>query len=235
MRFDVFVMGMGKTPMSVTDFDAARKAMIDSQIRPNEVIDEAVIAAFAAVPREEFVPKSMQDVAYVDEDITLPGGRYMVEAMIMGRMIQSLELQAFDNVLLIGAATGYSAAILSHLCSSVIAIDNRSAAVEKAQDNLNKLEIGNVAVLKSKLTEGYPAEGPYDAIIIEGGVETMPEALLAQLADDGRAVAVWRTSPRAQGEASIWTKTAGAATRRALFNAHVPTLAEFQAKSEFAF
>ena len=69
--------------MSVTDFDAARKAMIDSQIRPNKVIDEAVIAAFATVPREEFVPKSLQDVAYVDEDFTLPGGRYMVEAMIM--------------------------------------------------------------------------------------------------------------------------------------------------------
>lgn len=221
--------------MSVTDFDAARKAMIDSQIRPNKVIDEAVIAAFATVPREEFVPKSLQDVAYVDEDITLPGGRYMVEAMIMGRMIQSLELKPTDNVLLIGAATGYSAAILSHLCASVIAIDNRTAAVEKAQDNLNKLEIGNVAVLKNKLTEGYPAEGPYDAIIIEGGVETMPDALLAQLANDGRAVAVWRTSPRAQGEASIWTKSAGAATRRALFNAHVPTLTEFQAKSEFAF
>ena len=221
--------------MSVTDFDAARKAMIDSQIRPNKVIDEAVIAAFATVPREEFVPKSLQDVAYVDEDITLPGGRYMVEAMIMGRMIQSLELKPSDNVLLIGAATGYSAAILSHHCASVIAIDNRTAAVEKAQDNLNKLEIGNVAVLKSKLIEGYPDEGPYDAIIIEGGVETMPDALLAQLANDGRAVAVWRTSPRAQGEASIWTKSAGVATRRALFNAHVPTLTEFQAKSEFAF
>ena len=147
-------------------------------------------------------------------------------------MIQSLELKPSDNVLLIGAATGYSAAILSHLCASVIAIDNRTAAVEKAQDNLNKLEIGNVAVLKSKLTEGYPAEGPYDAIIIEGGVETMPDALLAQLANDGRAVAVWRTSPRAQGEASIWTKSGGQfATRRALFNAHVPTLTEFQAKA----
>ena len=169
--------------MAQTSFEVARKAMIDSQIRPNKVIDERVVAsAFAQTPRELFVPKALRDVAYVDEDISLAGGRYLIEAMVMGRMLQALQLESHHNVLLIGAGTGYTAALLSQLCSSVIAIDNRAGAVEKTQEQLAQMEIGNVAVLKGKLTEGYASEGPYDAIVIEGGVETMPEALLEQLA-----------------------------------------------------
>ena len=221
--------------MAHTSFESARKAMIDSQIRPNKVIDERVVAAFAQTPREEFVPKALRDVAYVDEDLALSGGRYLVEAMVMGRLLQALDLKAEHNVLLIGVGTGYTAALLSQLCASVIAIDNRSAAVDKAQEILSQMEIGNVAVLKGKLTEGYPGEGPYDAIIIEGGVETMPQALLDQLAPNGQCASIWRSSPSGQGEASIWSRAGGQFVRRSLFNAQVPTLNEFKAKAEFTF
>ncbi|MGC6517957.1 MAG: protein-L-isoaspartate O-methyltransferase family protein [Candidatus Puniceispirillaceae bacterium] len=219
--------------MAHTSFEIARKAMIDSQIRPNKVIDERVVAAFAQTPREEFVPKSLRDVAYVDEDLALSGGRYMVEAMVMGRLLQALEIETHHNVLLIGAGTGYTAALLSHLSSSVIAIDNRTPAVQKAQELLGQMEIGNVAVLKGKITEGYPSEGPYDAILVEGGVEVMPDDLLAQLAPNGKLAAIWRESDKAQGEASLWTKAGEAFVRRSLFNAQVPTLVEFRAKPEF--
>ena len=218
-----------------SNFEVARKAMIDSQIRPNKVIDERVIEAFATIPREAFVPRSLRDVAYVDEDLSLSGGRFIIEAMVMARLLQALSLKPESNVLLIGAGTGYSAALLSQLCASVIAIDNRGPAVEKAQDILSQMEIGNVAVLKGKLTEGYPNEGPYDAIIIEGGVEVMPEALLTQLAPNGQCASIWRASPSAQGEASIWSRAGGQFVRRSLFNAQVPTLNEFKAKEEFAF
>ena len=221
--------------MAQTSFDIARKAMIDSQIRPNKVIDERVVAAFAQTPREEFVPKSLRDVAYVDEDLALAGGRYMVEAMVMGRLLQALEIAPSHNVLLIGAGTGYTAALLSQLCASVIAVDNRNAGVEKTQELLAGMEIGNVAVLKGKLTEGYPSEGPYDAILIEGGVETMPEALLSQLTANGKLAAIWRQSDTAQGEASLWSKAGDDFVRRSLFNAQVPTLTEFKAKPAFQF
>ena len=221
--------------MAQNNFEVARKAMIDSQIRPNKVIDERVVAAFAQTPREEFVPKALRDVAYVDEDLALSGGRYIIEAMVMGRMLQALEIEASHNVLLIGAGTGYTGALLSQLCASVIAIDNRSAAVDKTQELLAGMEIGNVAVLKGKLTEGYPSEGPYDAIIIEGGVETMPEELLAQLTLKGRLAAIWRENDRAQGEASLWSKAGDHFVRRSLFNAQVPTLTEFKAKATFEF
>lgn len=219
--------------MALTSFEIARKAMVDSQIRPNKVIDERVVAAFAETPREEFVPKALRDVAYVDEDLALPGGRYMIEAMVMGRMLQALDLQPSHNVLLIGAGAGYTAALLSQLCASVIAIDNRAPAVEKIQESLGDMEIGNVAVLKGKLTEGYPSEGPYDAILIEGGIETMPQALLMQLSDKGKCAAVWRADAQAQGEASLWTKAGDNFVRRALFNAQVPTLSEFKEKPSF--
>lgn len=219
--------------MAQTSFDISRKAMIDSQIRPNKVIDERVVAAFAHTPREEFVPKALREVAYVDEDLALSGGRYMVEAMVMGRLLQALEIKPEQNILLVGAGTGYTAALLSQLCASVIAIDNRTSAVEKTQALLGKMEIGNVAVLKGKLTEGYASEGPYDAILIEGGVEIMPDALMMQLTPNGKCGAVWRQGANAQGEASLWSNAGGQFVRRALFNAQVPTLVEFKAKPTF--
>ena len=221
--------------MAATSFEIARKAMIDSQIRPNKVIDERVVAAFASTPREEFVPKALRDVAYVDEDLALSGGRYIIEAMVMGRLLQALDIQPEQNILLIGAGTGYTAALLSQLCASVIAIDNRKASVEKTQALLGEMEIGNVAVLNGKLTDGYAGEGPYDAILIEGGVEVMPEALLAQLAPKGKCAAIWRSSSTAQGEASLWAKAGDQFSRVVLFNAQVPTLAEFKAKETFQF
>ena len=216
-------------------FDTARKAMVESQIRANKVIDEGVIAAFSDVPREIFVPKSMRDIAYVDEDISLSGGRYVMEPMVMARMIQSLELQKTDNVMSIGAGTGYGSAVLSSMVASVIAIETRAQMVEKAQQIVAGLDIGNVAVVKSRLQDGYPSEAPYQAIIIEGGVEHVPAALFEQLSEGGRLVSVLRPQGREVGEATIWEKRAGHVTSRALFTAQVPVLDEFKVKPKFAF
>ena len=209
--------------------------MIDSQIRPNKVIDEAVIAAFATVPRELFVNRQMQNLAYIDEDIHLSGGRFIIEAMVMARMIQALELQKSDNVMSIGAGTGYGSAVLSSLVTSVIAIETRTQMVEKAQQIVAGLDIGNVAVVKSRLQGGYPSEAPYQAIIIEGGVEHIPAPLFDQLSDGGRLVSVLRPKGREVGEATLWQKRAGHITSRALFTAQVPVLDEFRAKPEFTF
>ncbi|MGC6473524.1 MAG: protein-L-isoaspartate O-methyltransferase family protein [Candidatus Puniceispirillaceae bacterium] len=221
--------------MNDMHFEALRKAMVDSQIRPNKVIDDRVIAAFMSVPRERFVSKNMQNLAYIDEDIHLSGGRFIVEAMVMARIIQTLALDASQSVMLIGAGTGYTAALLSSLVESVIAIETRAQMVEKAQQAVTALDIGNVAVIKARLQDGYASEAPYDAIIIEGAVEQMPQSLLDQLADGGRLAAIWRPDGTQAGEACIWHKIGDAVTRTALFTAQVPVLDEFRAKPKFSF
>lgn len=221
--------------MNDMHFEALRKAMVDSQIRPNKVIDDRVIAAFMNVPRERFVSKNMQNLAYIDEDIHLSGGRFIVEAMVMARIIQTLALDDTQSVMLIGAGTGYTAALLSSLAASVIAIETRAQMVEKAQQAVAGLDIGNVAVIKARLQDGYASEAPYDAIIIEGAVEHMPQSLLDQLADGGRLAAIWRPDGTQAGEACIWHKTGDAVSRTPLFTAQVPVLDEFRAKPKFSF
>ena len=216
-------------------FDAARKAMVESQIRANKVIDDAVISAFATIPREQFVPKTMRDIAYIDEDLSLSGGRYVMEPMVLARLIQAANLTPSSSVLIIGAGTGYGAAILSKIVGSVIAIDSRAAMVQKAEQNLAALEIGNVAVIKAKLQDGYVEESPYDAIFIEGAIETLPDSLVGQLGAKGVIAAVWRPSASRIGSACLWSHMVGDITRRDLFTAQVPVLEEFKAKQAFVF
>ena len=137
--------------------------------------------------------------------------------------------------MLIGAGTGYTAALLSSLVESVIAIETRAQMVEKAQQAVAGLDIGNVAVIKARLQDGYASEAPYDAIIIEGAVEQIPQSLLDQLSDGGRLAAIWRPEGTQAGEACIWHKTGEAVSRTPLFTAQVPVLDEFRAKPKFSF
>jgi len=221
--------------MDETHFSQARQTMVDCQIRPTKVTDENIIDAFATVPREAFVGRNQRAIAYVDEDLPLPGGRCMMEAMVLARLIQALAVGKDDNVLVVGAATGYGAAIMARLAGSVIAVETRTQMVEKAQETLVSIGTDNAVAIKGRLTEGFANEGPYDAILIEGAVETMPERILDQLGNGGRLVAVWRPEDAAVGVASIWTKAGNEFVRKPLFDAQVPVLDEFRCKRDFVF
>ena len=221
--------------MDSTHFSQARQTMVDCQIRPTKVTDENIIDAFATVPREAFVGRNQRAIAYVDEDLPLPGGRCMMEAMVLARLIQALAVDKGDNVLVVGAATGYGAAIMARLAGSVIAVETRTQMVEKAQETLVSIGTDNAVAIKGRLTEGFANEGPYDAILIEGAVETMPERILEQLGNGGRLVAVWRPEDAAVGVASIWTKAGDDFVRKPLFDAQVPVLDEFRCKRDFVF
>ncbi len=221
--------------MDETLFSQARQTMVDCQIRPTKVTDENIIDAFATVPREAFVGRNQRAIAYVDEDLPLPGGRCMMEAMVLARLIQALAVGKDDNVLVVGAATGYGAAIIARLAGSVIAVETRTQMVEKAQETLVSIGTDNAVAIKGRLTEGFANEGPYDAILIEGAVETMPERILEQLGNGGRLVAVWRPEDAAVGVASIWTKAGNEFVRKPLFDAQVPVLDEFRCKRDFVF
>ena len=221
--------------MDDCDFAQARKMMVDCQIRPTKVTDNRVIEAFGAIPREAFVSRHQRAIAYIDEDLPVPGGRCMMEPMVLARLVQALAISAKDNILVIGCGTGYSAAVMARIAGSVIAVETRAQLVEKAQETLVATGVDNAVAIKGRLTEGFGKEGPYDGILIEGAVESVPGQLLEQLTERGRLVAVWRPAGHPVGVASEWTRAGEGFTRRPLFDAQIPLLDEFRSKREFVF
>ena len=221
--------------MQNSSFATARKTMVDCQLRPSKVTDQFILDAFMTIPREDFLGKQQRALAYVDEDLPLSGGRCLMEPMVLARLLQALEIRPDDSVLIVGAGCGYGTAVAAKLAGSVIAIETRANLVDKAQDVLVSIGIDNAALVKSRWVEGYPEEGPYDRILIEGGVETVPDNLLKQLTPKGRLAAIYRKPGHPVGVASVWTRSGKEFTRTPLFDARVPNLDEFNAKVEFSF
>ena len=158
-----------------------------------------------------------------------------MEPMVLARLVQSLELMLSDNVMIIGVGTGYSAAIISKIVTSVIGIESRSSLIQKAEINLAHLDITNTVLFKERLQEGFNREAPYNAILIDGGVSFVPCSILNQLTDDGKLASIYRKDSAAAGEASLWMRSGYKFSRTCLFNAQVPTLEEFKKKPEFQF
>ena len=170
---------------------AARLAMVDGQLRPNKVTDMAVIQAFLDVPRERFVPESLRGTAYIDEDLPVGGGRFVMEPMVLARMLQIATIQSGDVVLEIGTGTGYGTAILTKLTDRVVSVESDQALAAKARGTLAELELDRAAtVIDGPMERGYPERAPYDAILFSGAVAEIPEAITAQLAGGGRLLAV---------------------------------------------
>lgn len=216
----------------MADFLALRRLMLESQIKPNRVTDPRVHEAIFAVPRERFVPDSLKPVAYVDEDLSLGGGRYLIEPRVFARMLQEAAIAADEKVLDVGTGTGYTAAVLGHLAASVVALEAGEFA-DKARAGLGEMNLGNVTVVAGDLAKGHAAEAPYDVILIEASVPEVPSALFEQLAEGGRLIAVLRNGPI--GVATLFTKAAGVIGRRPLFDAATPILPGFERPPAFVF
>ncbi len=170
--------------LAPTDFAAARRHMIESQLRPSDVSDPVVIAAMAVTAREDFVPASHRALAYIDRAVSLGGGRVLNPALSTGLLLTRAELSSDDKVLLIGSGAGYMATLLAGVVAHVVAIEQDRALVEQAKAQLDGL--ANVETVESALVEGHAAGAPYSLIIIDGAVEQVPEGIVAQLADGGR-------------------------------------------------
>lgn len=215
------------------DFELARDLMIDGQLKPNQVNDPRILDAFRVVPRELFVPSSLKGVAYVDEDIEVAPGRYLLEPLVLARMIQAANPTARDVALDVASGTGYSAAVLAQLAGAVVALEEDQELADRATGTLLDLRYDSVVVVKAPLAQGCAEQAPYDVIVINGMVEEVPQALLDQLNEDGRLVAV--ENVRGVGKAMLYIKEGGIIGKRELFDAASPLLPGFVKPRGFVF
>lgn len=216
------------------DYAAARHNMVESQIRANNVTDPAIVGAFDAVPRELFVPKQCRGFAYVDEDLRLEGDRYVMEPMVLARLLMMADIGRDDLVLHVGAGTGYGTAILARLACAVVALEEDASLAATATETLAGLGVENAVVVEGPLAGGHPKQAPYNVILVEGGVEEIPTALREQLADGGRLVTVVRAGP-GLGKATLFTSSGGVFSGRAVFDAATPLLPGFVRHKGFVF
>ena len=217
------------------DYALARLNMVESQIRTNKVTDPGVVDAFENVPRELFVPKSKRGIAYADEALEVGAGRYMLEPMVLARLLQAALPGPGDVALDVACGTGYATALLSRMVSTVVGIDDVAELVERGNGVLSGLEIDNAALVAGALAAGYPKQAPYDVILVDGAVEVLPEALLSQLAEGGRLVTVEGGTAVGPGVAVLYEKLGGRIGRRILFDAGTPMLAGFRRAPGFVF
>jgi protein-L-isoaspartate(D-aspartate) O-methyltransferase len=216
------------------NFATARSHMVESQLRPNKVTDERVLAAFESIRRELFVPEPLRAVAYIDEDLPLGGGRYLMEPMVAARLIQAAAVVRTDTVLIVGAGAGYEAAVLSVLARKVVALEEDAELARRARAALVDHAIASVEPIEGPLPRGHRPRAPYDAILFGGAVAEMPAEVVEQLAEGGRLLAVVRPGGGI-GRAVLTKRTGGALARRVIFDAATPLLPSFLPAATFVF
>jgi protein-L-isoaspartate(D-aspartate) O-methyltransferase len=221
----------------MVDFATLRQRMVDNQIRTGGVTQRELIKALLDVPREGFVASAEQPFAYADRELKLPASpgvdRRMMPPAQLARLIQTLPLGPNAHVMALGCGTGYSAAILGRLAGTVVAVEEDATLAATAQARLQALEAANITVVEARLTEGYPAEAPYEAILVDGAVEVLPERLLAQLRPEGSLAVIERGE--GVSRAMLYGRVGGEAAKWPQFDAWAPLLPGFARKREFVF
>jgi protein-L-isoaspartate(D-aspartate) O-methyltransferase len=217
------------------DYAQARRGMVDGQVRPHDVTDPRILTALLAVPRERFLDPLHRPLAYLDTEVPVSAQsrRALLKPMVFGKLLQAAEIKETDRVLDVGCATGYSAAVLARLAGNVVALEEDAALARTATSNLAAVGAANLSIVSGPLTAGWPQGGPYDVILLEGRSEVAPEALLEQLNDNGRLLAVIGGAPMAK--ATIYRKVGPSVTAQLLFDAGAPLLPGFVKPPEFVF
>ncbi len=216
------------------DFASVRRNMVDCQIRTNKVTDARIIATFGELPREAFVEPSSHAAAYIDDDVRIGEGRYLMESMVLARMVQSLDVGAGDVVLDIGCGSGYSSALLARLAATVVALESDAALARQANEALTALAVDNAVVVEGPLTDGYAAQAPFDVIFFGGAVAEIPKLITRQLGEGGRVAAVIRGND-GPGTATLGLCRNGIVSFRTLFDAATPLLPGFEKQAGFVF
>lgn len=215
----------------MTDFSTRRVMMVDTQVRPSDVTKFPIIEAMLTVPREAYVPAAKREAAYIGENVDIGPDRVVLEPRTLAKLLDALDIQPAETVLDLGCGLGYSTAVIARLADVVVAVEEDEALATEAQRTLSSGGVDNAAVIVGALAEGNAKNAPYDVITIQGGVETIPDSLLAQLREGGRIGAIFMEG--ALGVARIGYKIDGVVTWRFAFNAAAPVLPGFAAKRGF--
>jgi protein-L-isoaspartate(D-aspartate) O-methyltransferase len=221
----------------MSGFSTARQKMVDGQVRPSDVTDIRIIDAMLAVPREAFVPPHQRALAYLDLDLDVSDGaavkRFLIKPAVLAKMLQAAEIGETDNVLVVGCASGYAAAIVAKLAGKVTATETDPSLAAKARDILAAIGLGQVTVRAAAAADGDPVDAPYDVIVLNGATEIEPDRLYRQLREGGRLVGVFAMikPPRA----TIVTHTHDDFGSRSLFDAVAPVLPGLERLPAFVF
>ncbi len=210
----------------IPDFAAARQAMVESQLRPQGVTDHAVIAAMGSVPREDFLPNQGRPLAYSDRGVSIGSGRFLPAPTALGQLLTQMAPHKGERALVVGAGTGYSAAVLKHIGCDVVALESDAALAARAR------ELG-LDVVEGPLEEGLKRGAPYQQILIDGAVEFIPEVIIAQLADGGRLGGA--LLDRGIARLIVGRKTGGAFGHLSIGDAGVAALPGFSRPRAFIF
>jgi protein-L-isoaspartate(D-aspartate) O-methyltransferase len=216
----------------MTDFAAARRHMVDGQVRTADVTDLRIQAAMLELPRERFLPPASAGLAYLDLDLPVgQGGRRLLKPMVLAKLLQAADIAPTDRVLDAGCASGYAAALLARIAAEVVALEEDAGLAQSARANLAGL--ANVTLAHGPIAAGWAQGAPYDAILLEGATEIMPQALCRQLKDGGRLVCVLGAGPGAK--ATVYTRSGDDIGARAIFDASAALLPGFAKPAAFAF
>lgn len=217
----------------MTDFARRRVTMVDTQVRPNDVTKFPIIEAMLAIPREDFVPDHLREAAYVGENLAIGAGRVMLEPRTLAKMLDALDIQPGQSVLIVGAALGYSAAVVARLAGTVVALEDDPALATLAAARLAGQGIANATVIAGPFDAAAAGQAPFDAILVEGAAETVPAALESRLREGGLIACLFMEG--ALGVARIGHKIDGKTAWRNAFNATAPVMPAFARKAEFVF
>jgi protein-L-isoaspartate(D-aspartate) O-methyltransferase len=215
----------------MTDFTAARRHMVDGQVRTADVTDLRIISAMLEVPRERFMPPASVSLAYLDLDVSVSATRRLLKPMVLAKLIQAAEIGSADRVFDVACATGYTAAVLARIAEQVVALEQDAGLAKAASEALSPLP--NVRVVSGPLIQGWPQGAPYDVIVLEGATEVMQHALCQQLKDGGRLVCVLGAGPGSK--AMLYRRSGAEVGGRAIFDASAALLPGFAKTPVFAF
>lgn len=220
--------------MQAIDFETARRKMVDQQVRPWEVLDQRVIDAIAATPREAYLPHVSRSIAYVDMNIPIGYGQVMLAPKVQARLVQALELNRKDKVLEIGTGTGYMTALLAQLAQHVHSVEILPELAQQAEENLTANHINNVTIEVGDAVRGWAKHAPYDAIVVTGSLPLLPETIKQQLAANGRLVVVVGQAPTME-TLRLTRLASGEFDRESLFDTVVPALINAPEPPKFVF
>jgi len=222
--------GLAKESL-VSEFETARKQMVDSQIRPSDVTDRRLIAAFLDIPRHVFVPRARRASAYADTQVQVGDARTLMRPRDIAKLVHAADIQPDELVLDIACARGYSTAILARMAGTVVGLESDEDSLSRASGLLADIGADNAVVIEGDLAAGVAKQGPFDVIFVNGAIDAVPQAWLDQLAEGGRLVAVIRKGPI--GKATVFTRSAAGVGERQVFDANVAPLPGFQAEAGF--